>query len=356
MSLLRLLSWCPSSIGILTGMLHALYEQPFCLLRLLFYSPFTPPISSHGSIAMIKDLQINGMHHSLLIRGKSSLSPVILVLHGGPGATDLPFHSFYGQYLEENYLMIHYDQRGSCKSGLKNYHIHLNSQLTTLTIQNHINDTIAITEWIQSNFLGSKNGIYLIGGSWGSMLALEAVKQRPDLFLKVLLRGAVTNSFQSERNGLKFLQDRMKYFTSSENELNYLLTNLTSPYQSVTHLLTQREYLSSYGGMDYNSYHATTPRPRWELSHTMAYSLFQCPEISLLEIIGMKMCLIQSLKAMWSEVERADMLDRLNGKIQIPVAIVHGKYDHCTSHLLVEEFLTKLIAPEKYLIWFQKSG
>jgi pimeloyl-ACP methyl ester carboxylesterase len=347
-------------------MLQAIYEDPSSLVRLLFYSPFTPPIPSLGSIAILKELRINGMLHSLLIRGKSSLSPVVLVLHGGPGATDLPFHSSYGQYLEENYLMVHYDQRGSCKSGLKNYQAHVNSQLRTLTIQHHVDDAIAIAEWIHSNLLSTsqKKGIYLIGGSWGSMLALEVVKQRPDLFVKVLLRGAVTNSAKSEANGMKFLQDRLNHFSSldpetTSREKEYLSTHLTSPYQSVTHLLTQREYLSSYGGMDYQSYQATTPRPRWELSHFMAYSLFKCSEVSLMEIIRMKSCLIQSLEAMWSEVERADMLERLGsegGRIQIPVAIAHGRYDHCTSHLLVEEFLMKLNASEKYLIWFEKSG
>jgi proline iminopeptidase len=259
-----------------------------------------------------------------------------------------------GKYLEQSYLMIHYDQRGACKSGHR-YCSQKNFQ-QTLTIQQHVEDAIAIAEWIQSKFPSAKEGIYLIGGSWGSMLALETIKQRPDLFLKVLLRGAVTNSPKSEQKGMEFIQERMKYFHYSDKERDHVASNLCHPYQSITHLLKQREYLSSLGGMDYQSFQASSPLPKWFLTHSMSYSLFKCPEISFSEIVTMKCCMDQSLAAMWAEVEQADMIERVKGSVEIPVAIVHGKHDYCTSHLLVEEFLQKLHAPEKYLIWFRHSG
>jgi pimeloyl-ACP methyl ester carboxylesterase len=363
---LKFLSWCPSNIGILTGMLQAIYENPSIICRLLFYAPFTPAILSSQSssisqqsapsspIATIQEILINGVFHSILLRGHSSSLPVILVLHGGPGATDIPFHSSYGQYLEQDYLLIHYDQRGACKTGHK--YCHQKNFDQTLTIQQHVDDVIAIAEWIKTNFSSARDGIYLIGGSWGSMLALETVKQRPDLFLKVLLRGAVTNSPKSEQDGMEFIQNRLKYFRYSKSERDSVFTHLSHPYQSITHLLKQREYLSSLGGMDYQTFQASSPLPKWFLTHSMSYSLFKCPEISLSEIVTMKGCMVQSLQAMWGEVEQADMIERIHGSIEIPVAIVHGKHDYCTSHLLVEEFLKKLIAPEKYLIWFRHSG
>ena len=364
---MKLLSWCPSDIGILTGMLQAISEDPLILCRLFFRSPYTPaiilspsqpllssPSTPSSPIATIKEILINGVLHSILLRGHSSSLPVILILHGGPGATDIPFHSSYGQYLEQHYLLIHYDQRGACKTGHKYYHQQNFQQ--TLTIQQHVDDAIAIAEWIQTNFSGAAEGMYLVGGSWGSMLALEIVKQRPDLFLKVLLRGVVTNSPKSEQNGMEFIQNRMKYFHYSDRERNYVSTHFSHPYQSITHLLKQREYLSSLGGMDYQTFQASSPLPKWYLTHAMAYSLFKCPEISFSEIVTMKGCMVQSLQAMWGEVEQADMIKRIRGCVDIPVAVVHGKHDYCTSHLLVEEFLKTLIAPEKYLIWFHHSG
>ncbi|MCC5993474.1 MAG: hypothetical protein JJT99_13240, partial [Rhodobacteraceae bacterium] len=46
----------------------------------------TPAISGPDPIAVLEPLQIGGMTQWLLIRGQDRSAPVLLWLHGGPGA------------------------------------------------------------------------------------------------------------------------------------------------------------------------------------------------------------------------------------------------------------------------------
>ena len=49
-----------------------------------------------------------------------------------------------------------------------------------MTINHFIKDTIQVTQWLLAHF--SKSKLYLAGHSWGSILALHVLQQRPDLF------------------------------------------------------------------------------------------------------------------------------------------------------------------------------
>jgi predicted alpha/beta-fold hydrolase len=161
------LSFFPPSIGILTGVVAALLADPRGVLRLLSgqvaYTPDTYKNYPTG-INELRNVLINGARHAVLIRGCDANKPVLLVLHGGPGATDIPFHRAYGQYLEMDFVVVHYDQRGSCKSASLNKDIPNFDD--TITIDQHIDDAIGITTWLTNNskFTDAKNGLYLLGG------------------------------------------------------------------------------------------------------------------------------------------------------------------------------------------------
>ena len=386
------LNQCPTSIGLLTGLLHAIYSNPLNILRLFFYQSFTKSISSstssNSSINELKTLYLNNCYHSLLIRGRSLFLPIILFVHGGPGVSEIPYHSLYGQYLEESYIVIHYDQRLTGKSGylnLKKYHI--SNFLTTITIEEHINDLISITKWIINNFPTAKNGIYLIGGSWGTILSLYAIKRYPKLYKKVILRGVVTNGPRSELLSWEYLVCRINTFNSfSTKEINEI-NKYKPPYKKeINRLLKQREYLSSLGGSDYSSFQSKERIPLWYLSHQIIYSLFNTNEMTLNEIIYAKECLLLSLEKMWPEVEQINMLDVIKEPfssdqyltneeateekeeatekkkekeeedLKCPILFIHGQHDYCTVHSLVEEFISSISCKEKYLIWFRHSG
>ena len=141
----RCLNLFPANIGMLTGIFSGLLTNPKAVLRLLTNQSAYTKDTYKNYVRGVNELctiMINGAKHAVLIRGCDKHNPVLLVLHGGPGATDIPFHSTYGQYLELDFVVVQYDQRSSCKSAV------LNSSVPdfdkTITIQHHIDDAISM--------------------------------------------------------------------------------------------------------------------------------------------------------------------------------------------------------------------
>ena len=330
----RVLDIFPPAIGMLTGVVCALTANPFRVLQLFYGRPYTPKIEGPNSISELRDVMINGATHSTLIRGKDRHAPVILVLHGGPGATDIPFSSAYGKFLEQTFVLVHYDQRGACKSAATNFKQPNFQQ--TLTVEQHTNDAIKMSEWLihDSGLQGAREGLYLIGGSWGSMLALFTLKRRPDLFKKCILRGLVTDTVLSEKQGMKFLIERMHHFNYNAKEIESVEAIGHSPYGTdIERLLCQREWLSSLGGMSFDSFDIPEPIPRWKLSHSFSMALFLAAEVSLCDILAMKPAMVATLRGMWPAVETTDMLSAVEGEVEVPVLVVRGKFSF--AHLFL---------------------
>src|SRR5690606_2011464 len=58
-------------------------------------------------------LEIGGTQQYIQIRGEDRDNPIILVLHGGPGSPT-SYYSYYWQTeLEDDFTLVHWDQRGS---------------------------------------------------------------------------------------------------------------------------------------------------------------------------------------------------------------------------------------------------
>jgi len=82
----------------------------------------TPPIRDEngdeiaGSIASLEKVNLGGMDQRLLIRGNDSSNPILLWLHGGPGASQMPVARYFNGDLEQAFVVVHWDQRGAGKS------------------------------------------------------------------------------------------------------------------------------------------------------------------------------------------------------------------------------------------------
>ena len=151
----------------ITGIIAASFERPTAILEAFCgRRPFTRRIDGTSAVNKIVNISVNDVFLSLLIRGNSIDLPILLVVHGGPGGTDIPFAKPYSA-LEENFLVVHYDQRGACKSYILNRN--LPDFQAKLTLKNHVEDAIAVAKWLLENYGEKRKKIFLFGGSWGSM-------------------------------------------------------------------------------------------------------------------------------------------------------------------------------------------
>lgn len=89
--------------------------------------------------------------------------PLIINLHGGPGAFSGFAHETYRKFLEEDYLIAYLDQRGGGKSDAA-------TDSTMLTMRQFVEDLDVVVDTLRNRYKGK--AINLIGSSWGGTLGL----------------------------------------------------------------------------------------------------------------------------------------------------------------------------------------
>jgi len=61
-------------------------------------------------------VQLGGIPQTILTTGTDSSKPVLLILHGGPGYTEMALFRIFNRALDNDYVVVHWDQRGAAAS------------------------------------------------------------------------------------------------------------------------------------------------------------------------------------------------------------------------------------------------
>src|SRR5688500_1667599 len=69
-----------------------------------------------GSIAAMETVTLGGVEQSVWLRGRDVRAPVIILLHGGPGASESALFRRYDAALEEHFVVVYWEQRGAGRS------------------------------------------------------------------------------------------------------------------------------------------------------------------------------------------------------------------------------------------------
>ncbi len=137
-----------------------------------------------GSIAELTTAEIGGHEQALMIRGRSTDLPVLLHLAGGPGGTDIGAMRL-DTGLEERFVVVTWDQRGSGKS------YPAFGPAETLTLEQVVADTIELSEVLAARF--GRERIYIAGQSWGTIPATLAAHRRPELYHALITTGQMVD-------------------------------------------------------------------------------------------------------------------------------------------------------------------
>lgn len=147
------------------------------LLALALISGCMDPSQSGNLVARTVDedptlpqLSFNGSTFHLEAFGDET-DPVIIILHGGPGADYRALlklrQAVDGRRLEDDFHVIFWDQRGA---GLSERH-----HADTLTIAQYDDDL----DWLVDHFSPNRP-VFLVGHSWGGMYAANYISNHPD--------------------------------------------------------------------------------------------------------------------------------------------------------------------------------
>jgi pimeloyl-ACP methyl ester carboxylesterase len=129
---------------------------------------------SNTAIDTADFVRIGGIDQWVAIRGSDRRNPVALFLHGGPAEAQSPFLADFQPWLKR-FTVVNWDQRGAGKTFGKN-----GTATPDMTLERLTSDAIDVAQYACRE-LGQQK-VILIGHSWGAILGMQAVKQRPDSF------------------------------------------------------------------------------------------------------------------------------------------------------------------------------
>ena len=275
----------------------------------------------------------------MIIRTFDKRKPVLLFLHGGPGIPELFFMKDEVLELEKHFVMVYWEQRGAGKSYCKNE--------CELSLKILIEDTKELAQILCNQF--SKDKIYIMGHSWGSLLGLMTVKTYPQFFYSYFGIGQVTNQYEAEKSSLQWVTEQAK----NNNNFSVVkkLSNLTLPSKNADttiwdkYLRIHRKYLLKYGG----TFHQ---KPNfWKILKNFLFA----SEYTIKDKIKFIPSALYSLKKLWFDVINTNLFFEIK-KVDVPVYIFQGKYDYQVSTELAKKFIEQLEAPKKEIFIFDNSA
>jgi pimeloyl-ACP methyl ester carboxylesterase len=168
---------------------------------------------------------INGREEYVTIRGHDKANPPVLVLHGGPGFGNGPVAQRYQPY-EKTYTLIQWDQPGTGRT----FRRAGDTIPSDLTVEDVVDDGIAVAELARKRLEVDK--LIVLGHSWGTVVGIEMVTKRPDLFVAYVGTGQSTSL--AARNDWVYERALRKARDTGDAEASATLERLGPwPYRNV---------------------------------------------------------------------------------------------------------------------------
>ena len=291
------------------------------------------------SIALLEYIELGNLKQAVHIASDDTNNPVLLLLHGGPGFTEMALFSEYNKDLEKNFIVVNWDQRGAGLSYTNNI------PDSTMHIQQFVNDAHELVIWLKKKY--KKEKIFLLGHSWGSVLGINLIQRYPEDFYAYVGVGQGVNMFDNERLSFKFAFDAA--IADKNEEAIKELKSIQKRYPPhgiarLGDLKIQRKWLGYYGGAIYGQPNADKIFSRIKMKKNPLYDAEKAQAGNDF-----------TFPILLDELMRVN-LTKSAPKLEIPIYFITGRHDYNTPSILVENYVKVLEAPHKEIIWFENSA
>lgn len=292
-------------------------------------------------ICELEKVNIGGLDQWISIRGDDLANPVLLVLHGGPGGSEMPFVNGINRNLQRIFTVVNWDQRGAGKSYSKGL------QKEMLGIDRFLSDTHEMVLYLKQRL--SKEKLIILGHSWGTFLGLNEAYRHPENLYAYVGAGQMVNGIKTEQIAYKFLLDAAK--AKGDKQAIKTLEGKAA-FRNGTYVngtegwLAQRNLLNKYGGVIHNRKTVGNMTKEFIFSH----------DYSFRDKLNWQKGQLFTLKAL--SFDWYFDLDFFNSikKLEIPIYILAGKYDYNTPFELAEAYCKAIEAPDKEFVCFEESA
>jgi pimeloyl-ACP methyl ester carboxylesterase/membrane protease YdiL (CAAX protease family) len=287
-----------------------------------------------NSVAEVKYVRLGGLDQWVMMRGENVANPPLIVLHGGPGMSEMGLFRHYNAPLERHFTVVHWDQRGAGKSFDRNI------PRSSMTLDQFVADLDELVEIVRRRF--GKEKVAILGHSWGSALGAIYAARFPEKVSVYVGAAQIGDSAAGESLSYSFgLAEAER--RHDEEALKKLRAIGPPPYPAKS-LFVERTVVNRLDG-----------QMRLGIIWKTGRALFGRPESSIFDLPNLVRGFGFTLDAMWGEVSRLNLL-KLVPALKMPVVIFVGRRDHWVPPETSVAYFEALTAPSKNLVWFEHSG
>ena len=298
--------------------------------------PFRGPAGNvlKNSIAEVKYLRLGGVDQWVMIRGENIDNPPLIVLHGGPGMSEMGFFRRCNAPLERQFTVVHWDQRGTGKSFDRNL------PKSSMTLDQFVADLDELVDFVRRRLGKAQVGI--LGHSWGTALGAIYAARFPAKVSIYVGAAQIGDSALGESLSYAFglAEAERRHDTKALKQLRAI----GPPPFPAKSVFVERTVVTRMDG-----------QMRLRILWNAGRALFGRPESSILELPNLIRGFRFSMGTLWPEVSRLNLL-KLVPALKMPVVILVGRRDHWVPPATSVAFFDALDAPSKKLVWFDQSA
>ena len=292
-------------------------------------------IDAQTGIESLEKVKLGGIEQWILIRGHDRSKPLMLVVHGGPGFSEMPL-SHRNAELEKEFVVVQWDQRGAGKTYSPD------TPHDTMNVEQFVSDTHELSRLLTARFHTPK--LYLVGVSWGSILATITASRHPELFHACVGVGQVADVKESQRILHRFAMEAAER-AGNRRAIADLKKLGPTFMQSADHMRVCR-WVSRFTSAQYPGL------PRWGLFRDAAGS----PSYDIADFWRLYRGMKFSLDCLWLPLNDVNLFEQAP-RIEVPVYFFLGRHDYVVTSEVAERYFQAIDAPRgKQIVWFEKSG
>ncbi len=288
-----------------------------------------------GSVAEMTDLPLNGVPQRIWLRGASMRNPLLVLVHGGPGASESPLFRAFVPELERHFLVVYWEQRGTGRS------FDPTIPPETMRIDQFVADLHALIDAMRTRF--DAGPAIIVAHSWGTAPGLLHAARHPGDVLAYVGVAQTVDMLAGERISWQSALDEAE--RRGDTAAIAALRNIGPPPHDVDAMLVSRRWNERLGG----AFHAP------DLSTgALIWRALQQSEVGLYDLWLFGRGNRWSLERLWPEFSQLRLWHIRH--LDVPVFLIQGRHDRQVPSSLAETWFRAVSAPCRRLFWFEDSA
>ncbi|HEX4453515.1 MAG TPA: alpha/beta hydrolase [Kofleriaceae bacterium] len=299
-------------------------------------------IVSPRGVDVSVEIPIGGTQQWITVRGRDRDNPMLLFIHGGPAAPEMPTSWTFQNPWEDFFTVVQWDQRGAGKTYAANA---ASAIAPTLSTDRMEKDAEEVVQYLRATY--HQNKIFVLGHSWGSNLGLRLAEHHPEWLYAYIGMGQMIDTRASEQESY----DAMLAIAGARHDAGAVKElKSIAPYPEPDGSLVldkvnvERKWVMKLGGLTFNRDNYAYYYRTSELS----------PDYTDSDLDAIDQGSQMSLKALLGDFASVDFEHVTDFKC--PIIIFNGRYDETVSSKVTAQWFARLHAPVKKLFWFESSA